>query len=142
MFNVERAKQWSFANGLEVNPKADPETNGLTILILKQVTSPSLCLGIIDKELEGHCTHNLFYMHQTPSAYMVIFSRRQTWNLGPSGLKSDTLPTGLPQTRLIYWRVIVANIFSIHSVLIVNILAHLYLKINEFRSIKYKKKPF
>ena len=55
MFNVRRATQCPFANGLGVNPKADLEAIGLTILILRQVVSPSLCpgtpRGIIDREL-------------------------------------------------------------------------------------------
>ena len=38
--------QWAFADGLGFNLKADPETVGLTILILRQVVSPSLCQGI------------------------------------------------------------------------------------------------
>ena len=43
MFNVEQAAQWAFAYYLEVNLKADPETIGLTVLILGQVVRPSLC---------------------------------------------------------------------------------------------------
>ena len=31
VFNVGRATQWAFADGLEFNPKADQETIGLTI---------------------------------------------------------------------------------------------------------------
>ena len=46
VFNVGQAKQWAFADGLGVNLKADPETIGLAILILRQVASPSLCQGI------------------------------------------------------------------------------------------------
>ena len=79
MFNVGRAKQWAFADGLGVNQKADPETSGLTILILRQVARPSLCQvtprGIIGRELGGHCTHDGFYMHQVPLAYMVVFGQ-------------------------------------------------------------------
>ena len=37
MFNIGRATQWAFADGLGVNSKADPETVGLAILILRQV---------------------------------------------------------------------------------------------------------
>ena len=38
VFNVGRATQWAFADSrLGVNPKADPETIGLSILTLKQV---------------------------------------------------------------------------------------------------------
>ena len=37
VFNVGRAAHWVFADGLGVNPKVDPETNGLAILILRQV---------------------------------------------------------------------------------------------------------
>ena len=36
-FNVGQATQWDFADGLRVNPKADPETTGLAILILREV---------------------------------------------------------------------------------------------------------
>ena len=36
VFNVKRATQWAFAGGLGVNPKANPETIGLAILILRQ----------------------------------------------------------------------------------------------------------
>ena len=43
VFNIGRATHWAFADGLEVNPKADPETTGLAILILGQVARPSLC---------------------------------------------------------------------------------------------------
>ena len=87
MFNVGRATQWDFADGLGINSKADPETIGLTILILRQVPRPSLCQGthrgIIDRELGGDCTHAGFYMHQAPLAYMVVFSQRRTSNPGP-----------------------------------------------------------
>ena len=38
MFNVGRATHWAFADGLGVNPKADPETIGLANLILRQIT--------------------------------------------------------------------------------------------------------
>ena len=58
MFNVGLAIQWAFTDGLGVNPKADPETVGLAILILRQVARPSLCQGTprgnIDRELGGH----------------------------------------------------------------------------------------
>ena len=33
VFNVGRATEWAFADGVGVNPKADPETIGLAILI-------------------------------------------------------------------------------------------------------------
>ena len=46
-FNVGQATQWDFADGLRVNPKADPETTGLAILILRQVARTSLCQGIL-----------------------------------------------------------------------------------------------
>ena len=42
IFNVEQATEWAFAHSSEVNPKADPETIGLTILIFRKVASPSL----------------------------------------------------------------------------------------------------
>ena len=58
VFNVGQAKQWAFADGLGVNLKADPETIGLAILILRQVASPSLCqgisIGINDRGLGEH----------------------------------------------------------------------------------------
>ena len=38
VFNVGRATQWAFVDGLGVNPKVDPEIFGLTIFILRQVT--------------------------------------------------------------------------------------------------------
>ena len=41
-FNVGQATQWVFANGLEFNIWADPETIGLLILILRKVASLSL----------------------------------------------------------------------------------------------------
>ena len=44
-FNVGRTTHWAFADGLGVNPKADPETIGLAFLILRQVARPSLCQG-------------------------------------------------------------------------------------------------
>ena len=82
VFNIGRATHWAIADGLGVNPKADPETIGLTILILKEVERPSLCQdiprGIIDRELGGHCTHDEFYMR----TYMVVFGQRQTSNPG------------------------------------------------------------
>ena len=28
---------------------------------------------LLDRELEGLCTHNWFYMHQAPLAYMMVF---------------------------------------------------------------------
>ena len=64
VFNVRPATQWAFADGLGVNPKADPETIGLAILILGQVARPSLCQGtprgIFDRERGGHCTRQLY----------------------------------------------------------------------------------
>ena len=79
MFNVGQAMQRAFTDRLGVNPKADPETIGLAILILGQVAKPSPCQGtprgIFDRELGGHCTHDGFYMHQVPLAYMVIFGQ-------------------------------------------------------------------
>ena len=41
-FNFEWSTQWSFADGLGFNPKADPEKIGLAILILRQVARSSL----------------------------------------------------------------------------------------------------
>ena len=65
--NVERATQWAFVDSLGVNPKVDPETTDLAILILRQVARLSFCQdtpkGIIDRELGGHCTQDWFYMH-------------------------------------------------------------------------------
>ena len=62
MFNVGRATQWVFADGLRVKLKTDLETIGLAIFILRQVESASLCQGtlrgFIDRELEGHCTYD------------------------------------------------------------------------------------
>ena len=53
VFNVGRATQRAFADGLGVISKADPETIGLAILTLRQVARPSLCQGtpkgIIDR---------------------------------------------------------------------------------------------
>ena len=87
VFNVGRATQWAFANSLGVNPKADPETIGLAILILWQVARPSLCQitprGIIYREIGGHCIHDEFYMHPAPLAYMVAFDQRRASNMGP-----------------------------------------------------------
>ena len=88
MFNIRRVTQWAFADGLRVNSEADLKTISLVLLIFRQVTRSSLCKGtprsIIDRELEGHCTHDWFYMHQTPSAYMVVFSLLRALNPGPS----------------------------------------------------------
>ena len=42
VFNVGRATHWAIADSLGVNPKADPETIGLAILILRQVVRASL----------------------------------------------------------------------------------------------------
>ena len=47
VFNVGRATHWAFSEGLGVNPKTDPETIGLAILILRQVARPSLCQIIV-----------------------------------------------------------------------------------------------
>ena len=81
MFNIKRAKQRAFADGPGVDPKTDPKTNGLAIFILRRVMSPShfqgAPRGIINREFGGYCTHDRFYMHQAPLAYMVIFSQRQ-----------------------------------------------------------------
>ena len=78
VFNVGRATHWAFADGLGVNPKADPETIGLAILILRQVERTSLWQGtprdIIGRKLGGHCSHNRFYIHQAPLAYKVVYS--------------------------------------------------------------------
>ena len=77
--NVRRTTQWAFVDGLGVNSKADPKIIGLAILILRQVARSSYCQGtprgIIDRELGGHCTHDGFYMHQVPLAYMVVFGQ-------------------------------------------------------------------
>ena len=45
LFNDGRVTHWAFADDLGINPKADPETIGLAILILRQVASPLLCQG-------------------------------------------------------------------------------------------------
>ena len=83
-----RATQRAFADGLGLNTKADPETIGFAILVLRQVASPSLCqdtpTGIIDKELGEHCTHDWFYMHQVLLACMMIFSQWRASNPGTS----------------------------------------------------------
>ena len=89
-FNVGRATHWAIADGLGVNPKADPETIGLAILILGLVAKPSLCPGIFDRELGGHCTHDGFCMHLVLLAYMVVFGQRRAMNLGPP-VSSSTL---------------------------------------------------
>ena len=72
-FKVGRATQWAFADGLGVKPKADPETVGLAILILRQVAQPSLCQGtprgIIDRELGGYL-HPRWILH-APEALSV-----------------------------------------------------------------------
>ena len=77
VFNVGRVTHWAFAHGLGVNQKDDPETIGLAILILRHVARKSLCQGtirgIFDRELGGHCTHDGYYMHQVPLAYMTVF---------------------------------------------------------------------
>ena len=61
VFNVG---QWAFVDGLGVNPKADPETIGLAVLILRQEARLSLCQGtprgIIDRELS--IFNDLFYI--------------------------------------------------------------------------------
>ena len=53
-FNVGRATHWAIADGLGVNPKADPETIGLAILILRQVARPSLCQSTPEVLLIGN----------------------------------------------------------------------------------------
>ena len=94
VFNVGPATGWTFANDLGVNQKADPEKIGLPISILRHVARPSFCQGtprgIIDRELGGHCTHDGFYMHQAPLAYMVVFSQRWASNPCPP-VSSPTL---------------------------------------------------
>ena len=58
---------WS-AQRLGVNPKTDPESFSLAILIFRQVARPSLfqvtARGIIDRELGGPCAYDRFYMHK------------------------------------------------------------------------------
>ena len=75
------------ADGLGINPTADPEKIRLAILIFRQVAKPSLCQGthrgIIDSVLGGHYTHDRFHMHQTHLEYMVFFSQRRASNPGP-----------------------------------------------------------
>ena len=64
--------QWTFTEGLRVNPKADPEAIDLAFFILRQIARLSLCQGsprgIIDRKFGEHCTHDGFYMHQVPLA--------------------------------------------------------------------------
>ena len=94
MFNVGRVTQRAFADGLGVKQKADPETVGLAILILRQVARQSLCQGtprgIIEGNLEDTCIHDVFYMHQKPLGYMMVISMRRPSNLGPP-VSSPTL---------------------------------------------------
>ena len=52
VFNVGRATQWAFADGLGVNPKADSETIGLAILTLRQVVGPSLFQGTLRDNID------------------------------------------------------------------------------------------
>ena len=86
VFNVGRATQWAFSDGLGVKPKADPETIGLAILILGQVARPSLWQDIsrriIDRELGEHFNHDGFYMHQVPLAYIMFLSHMRALNPG------------------------------------------------------------
>ena len=60
-FKVGRDAQWTFGDGLGVNPKVDPETIGLANLILRQVAKPSLYQGtpscFIDRELGEVCIY-------------------------------------------------------------------------------------
>ena len=90
MFNVGRVTQWAFTDGLRINPKADPETIGLAILILREVARPSLCQGtprsIIDRELGGHCTQDGFYVHQAPLGGLCHDGLWLAENLVPYGI--------------------------------------------------------
>ena len=87
LFNVGRAMQWYFSDDLGVNPKADPETLGLEILILRQVATQSLFQStprrFIGLELGEHCTQDGFNMHLAPLAYMV--SSPKLYQLGYHG---------------------------------------------------------
>ena len=80
VFNIGRATQCVFADGLGVNPKAYSETIVLAVLILRQIVGPLLChgtpRGVIDMELGGHFTDDGFYIQQEPLAYMVFSQRR------------------------------------------------------------------
>ena len=61
----DASTQWAFVDGLGFNPKDDPETIGLAILILGQVLSPSYCQGtprvLFDRELGGLKLRHAFY---------------------------------------------------------------------------------
>ena len=108
MFNIRRVTQWAFADGLRVNSEADLKTISLVLLIFRQVTRSSLCKGtprsIIDRELEGHCIHDGFYMHQAPLAYMVVISQRRASNTGrPVSNPPLYLPTRLPRPPYVAW---------------------------------------
>ena len=61
VFNVGRATQWDFADGLGFNSKSNPKTIDFAILILRQVEVHQFAKVplevLIDRELGGHCTH-------------------------------------------------------------------------------------
>ena len=101
MFNVGRATQWAFADGLGVNLASDPETIGLTVLILRQVVSHHFAKippeVLLTGNLEGIAPDPRLILH-APSALSVHGGLKSAVSLGPGPfrLKSDAQSSGLP----------------------------------------------
>ena len=71
--------------------------------------------SIIWRKLGGHCTHERFYMHQVPLAYLAVF-RQTGLEPGLSGPELRTLSTGQPQLSLVlrwWWQSMDGIYFSL-----------------------------
>ena len=103
VFNVGRATQWAFADGLGDNLKddPDPETIGLAVLILRQVVSHHFAKippeVLLTGNLEGIAPDPRLILH-APSALSVHGGLKSAVSLGPGPfrLKSDAQSSGLP----------------------------------------------
>ena len=85
--------QWAFADGLGVNPKGDSGTIRLTILILRQVTNPSLCQDSPQRyywQKFGEITPTTDLYAQGGISVHAGFRQRRASNSGPS-VSSPTL---------------------------------------------------
>ena len=84
MLNVGWTTEWSFVDGLGFNPKADPETIALAILILRQVAS----LHFVPESL---LTGNLEDIAPTMVFTCTRRPQRSWWSLVSGGPQTQAL---------------------------------------------------
>ena len=96
--------QWTIADNLLPIPKNGPESCYRNFHPPRRewLTRFGTPRGIIFVwEHGGHCTHDGFYMHPLPLAYMAVF-RQASLEPGPSGSEMSALPTRQPRHMCFY----------------------------------------